>query len=140
MGTNHHPSSARAEEGSTDVETLASENGGGRGSFFHAVDGNAGYSAGDDNDSTAENSSQHLRAPAGRTLDVRSGSFADQAERGHATPRMKGTLQVSGVKAGNVRVALGSKDRFVRVKTCDQLRRTGSVQDKGEEKTLFCVA
>lgn len=139
MSSNHRLSSARAGEGSTDVETLASEHGDGRGISFQTVDGNAGYSVGGDNNPTAGNSSQNFSASAGRTLDVRSGSSAEPAERGHITPRMKGTLQVSGVKAGNVRVALGGKDRFVRVKTCDQLRRTGSVQDKGEEKPLFCV-
>lgn len=54
------------------------------------------------------------------------------AERNFMTPRVKGTLQMSGVRAGNVKIGLGGNDPFLQVKTCDQLRRTNAVAGKGE--------
>lgn len=48
------------------------------------------------------------------------------------TTGVKGTLQVSGVRAGDMRIALGGNDPFLQVKTCDQLRRTNAVTGKGE--------
>lgn len=137
ISTNDRPLSAEAGESSTDVETPKSENRGGGREFVPTVDENAGLSVGGDKDRTAEKTSQTLRVATDRTMDARSGP---SVERGHAAARMKGILEVSGVGAANVRVALGGRDRFVRVRTCDQLRRADYVQDKGEDTYLyFCV-
>lgn len=56
------------------------------------------------------------------------------AERSFKTPGVKGTLQMSGVRAGNMTIALGGNDPFLQVKTCDQLRRTNVVAGKGEHQ------
>lgn len=52
--------------------------------------------------------------------------------RNAATPSLKGTLQMSGVRAGNMKIAFGGDDPFLQVKTCDQLRRTNAVAGKGD--------
>lgn len=56
------------------------------------------------------------------------------AERRFKTSGMRGTLQMSGVRAGNINIALGGHDPFLQVKTCDQLRRTNAVAGKGENR------
>lgn len=60
------------------------------------------------------------------------------AERSLKTPGVKGTLQMSAVRAGNIKIALGSSDPFLQVKTCDQLRRTNGVAGKGENGRKTC--
>lgn len=53
------------------------------------------------------------------------------AEGKATTPGVKGTLQMSGVRAGGMKIALGDNEPFLRVKTCDQLRRTNAVAGQG---------
>lgn len=65
-------------------------------------------------------------------------SSDESAERGFKTPGVKGTLQISGVRAGNIKIALGGSDPFLQVKTCDQLRRTNAVAGKGEKSREMC--
>lgn len=49
-----------------------------------------------------------------------------------APPRLKGTLHVSGVSAGDVKIAPGTTGTLLRIKTCDQQRQTEAVECKGE--------
>lgn len=56
------------------------------------------------------------------------------AERAATTPRLKGTLQVSGVRTDGVKMALGGSDPFLRVSVCNQLGRTKAVAREGEKK------
>ena len=60
-------------------------------------------------------------------LPTSSASSATKA----TTPGVKGTLQMSGVRAGDMKIALGDNEPFLRVKACDQLRRTNAVAGKG---------
>lgn len=60
------------------------------------------------------------------------------AERRKSTlgkPKLKGTLHVSCVRAGGEKVAVGGRDPFLRVRTCNQLRQTDTL--KGELSTLI---
>lgn len=52
--------------------------------------------------------------------------------RSAAIPSLKGTLQMSGVKTGNMKIALPGNEPFLQVKACDQLRRTNAVEGKGD--------
>lgn len=64
---------------------------------------------------------------------------ASAAARGGKTPGLKGTLQMSGVRAGGMKLALGDNDPFLQVKACDQLRRTNVVTGTGEKAIfMFC--
>lgn len=53
------------------------------------------------------------------------------AEGKATTPGLKGTLQMWGVRAGGMKIALGDNEPFLQVKACDQLRRTNAVAGKG---------
>lgn len=48
------------------------------------------------------------------------------------TPTLKGTLEMSGVRAASTTIALVGNEPFLQVKTCDQLRRTNVVAGKGD--------
>lgn len=56
-----------------------------------------------------------------------------------SVPRLKGTLQVSSVRAGDVSIALGGSDPFVRVRTCDQLQRADLLTHKGDVTSSRCL-
>lgn len=58
---------------------------------------------------------------------------ASAAARDGKTPGLKGTLQMSGVRAGGMKLANGDNDPFLQVKACDQLRRTNVVTGTGEK-------
>jgi len=53
------------------------------------------------------------------------------AEGRDMAPGVRGTLQMSGVRAGDMKIALGDNKPFLQVKACDQLRRTNAVAGKG---------
>ncbi|CAM9310736.1 unnamed protein product, partial [Ectocarpus sp. 13 AM-2016] len=72
--------------------------------------------------------------PGGRGLvDFVGFPDASAAARGGKTPGLKGTLQMSGVRAGGMKLAIGENDPFLQVRACDQLRRTNVVTGTGAE-------
>lgn len=125
------------EEESTDVEASEAANGGGGGSYIQVGEASAENSFAEEN-IMKEGQIQRTNVPPSGALvvplAVPPGAAAD---RSVTAPRLKGTLQVSGVRTGNVRIAaLGGNDPFLRVRTCDQLRRTDAIKDKGEKPPL----
>lgn len=58
------------------------------------------------------------------------------AEKTTNKPRLRGPLQVSGARFGDVRELLGGSKPFLRIRALDELRRNAGLEVKGEEDTL----
>lgn len=59
-------------------------------------------------------------------------THGESTKQSWTTPRLKGTLQMCGVRTADVKLALVGRDPFLQVKACDQLRRINVTAGAGE--------